>query len=114
MKILGLILIVWASNANSTQFKNATSKESYFYSIPEESGNEWAYSVPECSKLEDTEKTSTKKCETFGDHKSCITNKDIELVNLISQKKKKFKLIFHVFTSLKNCTTDRATALNGE
>lgn len=113
-KIYILFVLLNAELAYSTQIKVKTSKESFFYSIPEESGNEWGYSIAECSKLADADRASTKKCEDFGDHKSCPSSKEVELVNPTNQKKKKFKLIFHVFTSLKKCADDRESALSGE
>ena len=118
MKRFGIIILFLVFEVHATakvasdQISNA--KYKYFYSMPIEASAEWAFLLPECSSLKESEKAFIKKCSPFANHEVCQTSQTIELSNAMTNKKKKFSLIYHVFTSKEKCITDRNAALADE
>jgi hypothetical protein len=111
---ISFIILKFVAIAQADQIKENSSGEKFFYSFPEEAGNDWIYAVPECSQLTKELKNSFTKCETVSNHEICITKSKIELTNISTNKKQKFRLRHLIFKSKKACTSDRESALSSE
>lgn len=88
----------------------------FFYTVPAELGDEWEYAWPECSLLPAPASVGLKDCEAFegnGNHQACSSSKYVELTNVLTKEKRKFMLIYHVFSTKKACVKDRKEGLTG-
>ena len=99
----------FAKNVSKTNLKSK-----YFYSLPEESTSEWAYSIPECSPLNQKQLDDVYKCQKYDNHQTCSTKSKIRLSNALTKRFQDFKLVYHVFKSKADCVSDRESALTGE
>ncbi len=112
MKLLSYIFMI--TILPSISFAASNSKAQFFYSLPEEATNDWAYQISECTEMNAKNKTAISKCEKFSNHEVCKTNMKVQLQNVTNTKSQEFKIVYHVFKVKNDCNIDRETALSGE
>lgn len=106
MILVGLPMVALGGTTKSI------AKEKFYYSVPEEADNSWAYQIPDCSPLAQKQTNSIVKCEKSGKNETCQTKEIVHLSNALDKKSKDFKLIYHVFASKPECIADREAALS--
>jgi hypothetical protein len=115
MKMLSLLFLTILLGVSAFSKTDRKFKAGYFYTVPEESSIEFPYQIPECPKLTKAHQSQLLKCSQASEgHEVCTSQKTVQLSHSHTNKKQKFKLIFHLFTSMADCKADREAFLTGE
>jgi hypothetical protein len=85
----------------------------FFYTVPEAVQDEWAYAMPECSVISAPTRLGLQNCIAFEKHQMCESSKSVELTNVLSNEKRKFMLLHHLFSTKKACVKSRQETLKG-
>ncbi len=110
---LSIIILKFGTIVQADSIKEKSIGE-FFFTIPEEAGNDWTYAIPECSQLTKELKESLTKCKKESKYEVCITKSKIELTNINTNKKQKFNLRHLIYKSKKACDADRESALSSD
>jgi hypothetical protein len=100
-----------AEGGDGTGSVRSTAK--YFYVVPEGVQDEWAYAKRECEVITPSLRRDLRNCIAFERHQMCESSKSVELSNVLTNERRSFMLLHHVFSTKSACAKSRDETLKG-